>query len=144
MELFTGRTPSPMLLCPMPLKSYLTLQALNNEKIHNIIDTKKSHEAPDNVHRIVAIRKEQDKTRARQEHNAETQVLPLNMNIRDFVMVRVNSKTGHDIHTKLKRTVRVMETKSHLLFVVEDINRQHKMIVRAQRLVPFLVTGKHL
>lgn len=90
------------------------------------------------------MRNEQVRARARQKHNAKTKVLPLNINIGDFVMVRVNAKRGHKLQTKWKGPMQVTETKSHLLFVVEDINRQYKMIAHAQRLIPYPVTSKQI
>lgn len=128
----------------MALKFYCTLQALNEKTLRKIVDVGKLHEAPDIVYKDVATRNEQTRTHARQIHNAKTQVLPLNINIGDFVMVNVSSRRKQKLQTKWKGLMRVRKPKLHLLFVVEDINHQHKMTAHAQRLVPYSLTNKHL
>lgn len=60
-----------------------------------IVDVRKLHEALDNVHKDVAVRNAQARIRARQEHNAKTQVLLLNINIGGIAMDIVNSKWRH-------------------------------------------------
>lgn len=51
MEVFTGLTPSPLSLRPMPLKSYRTLQALDQEKALNMVDVGRLHESLNAVHK---------------------------------------------------------------------------------------------
>lgn len=144
MELFTGPTPSSMLLSPMPLKSCRTLQALKQERIRKIADVGKLHGALDNVYRDVAIRNEQVCTRARQVDNAKAQGLPPVKSSADFVMLIVNTKMEHKLQKKSEEPMGTTETKSQLLFVAGDINHLHKMIAHAQRVIPYLFTAQHL
>lgn len=140
MEVFTGLTPSPLLVRPMPLKTYRTVRVLDNERVRSIIDIGKLHESLEEMHKDVSKGNTQVRTRAQQIHNARTKVLPLNIYVGDFVMVRVSTKRGHKLETKWKGPMRVVETKSSLLFVVEDINSSHRITAHAQRLVPYPIT----
>lgn len=58
-------------------------------------------------------------------------------------MVRVSSKRGHKLQTKWKGSMRVTKTKSRLLFDVEIIDHQHKVIAHTERLSSYHLTAIH-
>lgn len=94
------------------------------------------------MHKDVSMENIQVCTRTQQVHNVRTKVLPLNICAGDFGMVRVRVKRGYKLETKWKGPMCIVEPKSSLIFVVENINSSRQFTVHAQLSVPYPLTPK--
>lgn len=119
----------------MPLRTYRTLQGIDKEGLLSVMGVGKLQVSFEAIHEELSSRNEQMHTKAQQLHNARTNVLPVNIVVGDFLMVRVNAKQGHKPQMKWKGPMRVVEAKSHFLFVLEGIARSKKLTARAQRVI---------
>lgn len=82
------------------------------------------------------------RTRMQKIHNARTNVLLLNICVRDYVMTRWHARKRHNLQTKWRSPVRVKKAKSSLEFVLEDSINTQKLVIHAQRIVPYSVTKR--
>lgn len=140
LEVFTGLKPSPLLVSPMPLRKFKDIAAINEARTRELANITAPHEALDEMHKDVVESSSKQRTRAQKIHNARTSVTPLNIAVGDYVMIRAHARKEHKLQTKWRGPMLVKETKSPLLFVVEDITNAQHLTVHAQRMVPYPVT----
>lgn len=55
-------------------------------------------------------------------------------------MIQVPAKRGHKLQTKWSGPMQVVENKSNLVYIVEDVNNSQRTTVHAQHIVPYPVT----
>lgn len=70
-------------------------------------------------------------------HNAKTNVVPINFEVRDYVMIRAHAKRSHKLQARWRGPMRVTYAKSHLVFEVENLNDGSKLVAHAQRMLPY-------
>lgn len=75
-------------------------------------------------------------------HNAQTNVLPLSIDIENYVMIRMHSKRDPKLQSKWRGPMRVVEANYNLVLVVEDILNARKTTVHAQHMQPYPVTHR--
>ena len=80
--------------------------------------------------RTSAVRKEQI-----ERHNEKTNVRSVNFSIGDFVLARNGQSTSHKLATKWYGPLRVIESKSNLVYVVEDIVKKKLETIHASRMI---------
>lgn len=130
-------SPLPLLLRPMPFRKYRPTKTLDLEKVKTIFDIGNLQERLQENHKDVSNRNDRLPTQTQQVHNSRTKVIPLNINIGDFVTVRVGAKRIHKLENKWKGHIGVVETKSVLIFVIEDVNTSDRITAHAQCLVSY-------
>lgn len=69
-------------------------------------------------------------------------MLPLNLSIGAYMIVRVSAKRGHKLQARWKEPMQVVETKSNFLFVAKDVKSSYWLTTHAQCLFPRLITSK--
>lgn len=142
MEVFSGLKPPSLIVRPLPMRTYRDMETLNAARCQSILNINDVHQALEVMHKEVFKRNQTRRTRAQLIHNAKTNVLPLNIDIGDYVMVRVSVKGNHKLQSKWKGPMRVIEARSDLVFVLEDINDARTLTAHAQRLVPYPITTR--
>lgn len=79
--------------------------------------------------------------RAQNMHSAKTNVLPLNIDIGDYVIVRMHYKMAYRLLWKCRTAMRVKEAKSNLVYVVEYLTNAHQQTLHVQKMITYPVTN---
>lgn len=146
MEIFTGLKTPPLLISPTPLRIYKDVRATDEAKMAEIINIAVLHEAVEKVHKEVEKKNTANRTRAQKWYNAKTNVLPLNIAIGDYEMIRTHAKREHKLQSKWRGLMLVKEARASLVFVVEDLINAKQFNVHAQRMLihPINKTSPHV
>lgn len=116
MEVFTGLTPSPLLVRPVLLETYRGMRVLDEELARRIIDAEAFHDASERG--IKTLQKVINASaRTQQLHNGQTKVLPLNICGGEYVMACVHVKRGSRLQAKWRGPIQVIEKKSNLFLL---------------------------
>lgn len=91
----------------------------------------------------MSMRNERARTQAQQIRNAQTKVLPPNIMVWNYVMVRVSAERERNYQTKRKGLTHVIEAKSHLLLIVKNIHRSYRITTHAQCLIPYPISSQY-
>lgn len=102
LKVFAGLVPSPLLVRSMPIMAYSSLQILGQAQTQAIVDVRKLQESLEAMHQELSIKNDKARIKAQQVYIAQKNVLPLNITIGDFVMVRIRGKRGQKLQTKWK------------------------------------------
>lgn len=124
----------------MPLHKYRDLAPQSHVRIDAITEVTRLHVALNEVHKTVSAGNTRRRTQAQKIHNARTNVTPITLHIDDYVMVRTDVQRKHKVQSIWRGPMRVIESKSDLVFKVEDIINAEQHTVHAQRIVSYPVT----
>lgn len=75
-------------------------------------------------------------------HNAKKDVLPINVEVGDYVMIRTSAERSHMLQAQWRGPMKIRNAKSHLVFEVENINDGSKFVVHEQRLLLYTATQR--
>lgn len=117
-------------------------EAIDAERCQIIMNIEEVHQALGMMHKEVS---EGNRSRCRLAqiiHNANSNVLSLNIDVGGYVMVRVCTKGNHKLQSKWKKPMRVIDAKNDLLSVLENLNDASTLIAHAQRIVPYSVSDR--
>lgn len=81
------------------------------------------------------------RSQAQNTHNAKTNVLPINIDIGDYVMVPTHTKPSHKLQAMWRGPMKVVKSKSNLEFTIENIVSHQHHVVHAQRTISYPSTG---
>ena len=135
LEVYTGHTPRRPLLRALPPSSYPTALSQREADAKQLLQIQDLQTALEEMHRDVDERVDASRKRAIRMHNEKTNVQKVNFHVGDFVLVRRAKTGGHKLAFKWAGVRRVVEAKSALVFVVEDLESGSREIVHARRLI---------
>lgn len=142
MEAFTGMQPPPLLVRPSPFRRFWDLEALDRERCTSLVDIDRMHTALSHMHKELAEHNLKRRTQSQKLHNAKTHILPINIELADYVMIRTHAKREQKLQARWHGPMRVVASKSDLVFEVESIVDGSKSVLHAQRMVPYPVTPR--
>lgn len=140
MRVFLRLEPSSLVFRPWPLKRFYYLKILSEERCKKLINVGIMQEALEKVHQDAHSRSERRSTRARLVHNAKTNILPLNIEVGDYVLIRTHAMRNHKLQAKWRRPMKIFEANSSLAFIVESIVDKSRMNVDAQHILPYPIS----
>lgn len=121
MEVFICLKAEPLLVRSSPLRMYRNAHGTDEARIATISDIEALHNALENVYKEVSKRNRMNRTRAQKWQNAKTNVLPLNITVGDYVMIRTHAKREHKLQFRWRGPMLVKDAKSSLVFIVQDL-----------------------
>lgn len=101
------------------------------------------HDALQGIHKEVAANCQNERTKAQRLHNARTGVMPVMWKIGEYVLVRRNKLPKHKHSSEWIAPMRIVNSKSALVFAVENFLRTEKQTVHAQRLLRYQAQQSH-
>lgn len=95
------------------------------------------HDALELMHKELSANSQGMGTKSQKIHNANKNFVPFNSRIGDYVIMHPANAQHRELNTGWIGPVRIVEAKSDLLFVVEDLHKSKYFTVHAQRLIPY-------
>ena len=135
LECFTGIKPRRPLLRALPVTTSSSTYSDSYAAIERIIDIDEATVALDAIHKSVVSLTSADRKRKTDYHNAKTNVKKLNLSVGDFVLVRRPQEKGHKLRFVRTGPRRVVEVKSPMVCVVEELLSKKRDTVHSRRLV---------
>lgn len=120
-------------MVPMPLRKYCDLSSLTHARIDVIADVAKQHVALDEVHKNVSAKNTRRRTQVQKIHSVRTNVTPITLDIDDYVLIRMHAKKNHKLKSTWRGQMRVIKSKSDLVFIVEKIASAQQHTMHAQK-----------
>lgn len=117
MLVFTGLNTSPLLVRPMPKYKFEDMKSLEEGQTRDMRCTC--------VHNV---------------HTSRTHVLPLNINVGDYVIIHSDIRKEQKVQTRRRRPMRVREAKSALVLIVKDLVNSQQLKEHARCIIPCLIT----
>lgn len=139
LQVFTGRKPDRLLLRPEVTSPVATHQPIDAARAREVARLPQLQAALDDMHRDVARGNERRRSQAQIRQNARTRVTPVNFAIGDYVMTRAARGKRHKLTSNWLGPMRVVATRSDLVFDVENLSRTRTHTVHAQRMQPYPV-----
>lgn len=127
----------------MPFRKYRDLGSLNSARIEVIMNVPSHPNSLIEVHKDVAARNTSRRTHAQDVHNPRTNVMPLTINKKTMWWYARTPKmiTNSNPYDAVQRSpMCVIETKSDLVFIVDDLTNRKRNTMDAQRVVTYSVT----
>lgn len=121
MKVFLELEPFPVIIRPLPLRRYHDMTILSDGQFKKVINLGMMQKALEKMHSEVGLRKVKRRARVQLIQNAETNVSPLNIEVKDHVFIRTHSLGNHKLQTKWKGPMRVVEAKPGLVFILKII-----------------------
>lgn len=97
MEVFLGLKPSPLGAVPRALRLYRDRESINAERCRQIADIRRTCTVLEQMHKALSNSNEKRHTQAQKTDNSKIEVLPINIDIVDYVMVRTHAKPSHKL-----------------------------------------------
>ena len=136
LQTFTGIPPSRPLLCALPTSKYKTAHFPEEVRATQVLRVEELQAVLERMHKDVAERVNQARAKAILKHNMNTNVLPANFQIGDFVLVReAQVSKGHKLQFLWKEPRRVTRAVSKWVFEVEGLIGRKRELVHARRLI---------
>lgn len=123
----------------MTLRKNRDINSINSASIAAVTNISILRDALDDLRKDVAARISLHRARAQKLHNAKKIVYPLEITIGDNVMIRTHAMKGRKRQPQRRSLMRVVEARSDLVFVVENINDSGRHRLHARRVVPYPV-----
>lgn len=113
--------PTPLLIRPIPIAKFCIKEALDRKMVMALIDVKRLHAVLDNTYNEVTNRNHAKRKHTQLLHNARTSLQLINSIIGDYIMVRAAKKGLHKVAIGLQEPMRIIETKSKVVFDLESM-----------------------
>lgn len=139
-EVFSGLKPSSLIVCLSLKRIYKDDNGIDDEWCRRATDIGRAHEVLRQMYKEVCNNNNQRRSRAQQVHNDRTNVLPISIEIGDYVMIHTHAKRNHKLKSLWRGPMKVVDSKSSLSFAVEDITTRQCVTVHAQRMVSYPAT----
>lgn len=97
LEVFLGLKPSPRNARPTSMRTYKDVSGIRGKRCRRITDLGRSPEVLRQMHKEVCNDNNRRRSRAQQIHNTRTNVLPISIEIGDYVMIRSHAKRNHKL-----------------------------------------------
>ena len=138
LQTFTVIPPSRPLFCVLPTSKYKTAHFPEEVRAAQVLKVEELQAALEGMHKEVAEGVNQARAKAILKHNMNTNVLPANFQIGDFVLVReAQVSKGHKMQFLWKGPRKVTRAVSKWVFEVEGLIGQKRELVHARRLIRY-------
>lgn len=137
LEVFTGHKPVRPLLRALPVAMYSTARSENEIHTRQIMHTETLQKAMAEMHREVSGLISKSRRRRIEEHNRRTNVFAASFDVGDFVLLRRAVSGGHKLSSVWTGPRRIVQCKSDLVFVVQNIMNAKLETVHARRLLKY-------
>lgn len=114
----------------------------DQERCNRLFDVERMPNALAQMHKNIPENNQRRHTQAKKLHNAKTSMLQIEIEVRQYVIVRMQEKKEHRLPALWRGPMRVRKAKSHLVFEVEDINETRKILVHIRGMVPYPITQR--
>lgn len=135
MEAFTGQRSRRSLLRALPPSVYSTAATLDEAQAIRVIGLESLQAEIQNMHVDIGERISVSRARKVAAHNKKTNIQKVNFVDGDFVLVRSATSPPHKLAFMWQGPRRIVETKSELVFIVEDIVSGKREVVHAARII---------
>lgn len=136
MGVLLGLKPSQLVAFPKPVREYKLFKGIDEERYRQIVKLEKIHKGLEEMHEEVSEGDQRRRTQAQKTHNARTSMLPIYIGISDYAMIGTHVKRSHKLQSIWCGPVKVISSKSNLVFAVEDIVIHYKLRLHAKRVTP--------
>lgn len=102
-----------------------------------IIRIHKYHESLTNLYNEVEGSSMADQTHALKRHTTKTNVIQLNITVRDYVVTNTHKHRNHKLKFKCHGPMSLKQAKSSLVFIVVDLMNANQQTLHAQRTVSY-------
>lgn len=137
MEIFLGLKPNLFIAIPNLLHRQQDLKSLTKEKCRRIVNIYIVHGTLKRMHKEVAGSNRKRRTLAKRYQNAKNNILSVNFEIGSFVMIRTHARRNHKVEPIWREAMRVVSSKTDLLFIVKDIASRKQQAAYAQRMLHY-------
>lgn len=139
-EVFTSIKPLPFRARSAPLRNCRGLKAIITEQQRKTINIWNTIPAPEQIRNEVSDHSHTRWTQAQKTHNVKASVLPINVDIGNYVIILIHSKPHYTVQSLWRGPKKIEDSTLDLvLFVVEGIRNQRRQAVHAQQIIPYPV-----
>lgn len=99
-EVFTGLRAHSRFIRTAPLRRYREMKVLDENRGKKIVNIDMFHAVLEEMHKEVLENNRLRRSRAEQIHNAKTNIVPINIAVGDYVMIRTKASRQHKLQSR--------------------------------------------
>lgn len=137
MEVFTGLKPGALMARPAPMKKFANYIAIDKERTTDIARIDELHKRLETVEKKMS----KDNKLVRKKRRACTRtkkVVSINFHMKYYVMIHPTRLWRRKLYVGWIGLMRIIDEKSDLVFLVEDLRKTRREAVHAQYILPHL------